>query len=135
MSVAYYEGFGLDRPCLYQDISQVDKTQFTHIHFAFGTLAADYSISMGNLLSTNEFLEFTQLTGIKRVLSFGGWAFSTDPATYNIFRTGVTAANRLAMAKSIANFIIKYNLDGVDIDWEYPGVSIPIFHPGRRPAR
>jgi len=57
-------------------------------------------------------------------LSFGGWSFSTDPSTYNIFRSGVaTAANQVAMAENIANFIFQYNLDGVDFDWEYPAVS------------
>ena len=123
ISLAYYEGFGMDRPCLYQDVRQIDTTQFTHLHFAFGALDANYSVSMGDALSTYEFNAFTQLTGVQRVVSFGGWAFSTDPSTYDIFRTGVTAANRLAMATSIADFINLYDLDGVDIDWEYPGVS------------
>lgn len=57
-------------------------------------------------------------------MSFGGWDFSTNPDTYNIFCQGVTDANRETMATNIANFIIDNNLDGVDIDWEYPGVSI-----------
>ena len=51
--------------------------------------------------------------------------YSTDPSTYSIFRNGVTAANRMKMARNIANFIIQNNLDGVDIDWEYPGVRTP----------
>jgi GH18 family chitinase len=58
---------------------------------------------------------------VKKILSFGGWDFSTMPATYMIFREGVTPANRLKMATSIADFIKKHNLNGVDIDWEYPG--------------
>ena len=40
-----------------------------------------------------------------------------------IFRDGVTSANAETMATNMANFIIKNNLDGIDIDWEYPGVS------------
>jgi hypothetical protein len=123
INLAYYEGYGLARPCLNQDVRQIDTTKFSHLHFAFGVLSADYSVSTGDDLSTYEFDAFTQLTGVKKVLSFGGWAFSTDPTTYNIFRTGVTSANRLTMATNIANFINQHNLDGVDIDWEYPGVS------------
>lgn len=101
-------------------------------------LSSNYSVSVGDGLSTYEFNAFKGLTGVKRVLSFGGWAFSTDPSTYSIFRDGVTSANRLAMATSIANFITENDLDGVDIDWEYPGVGNPLSPyplPMRRAAR
>jgi GH18 family chitinase len=70
-----------------------------------------------------EFREFMDLTGVNKILSFGGWDFSTNPDTYMIFRQGVTEENRLTMATNIANFINSNNLDGVDLDWEYPGVS------------
>ncbi|KAH8649335.1 hypothetical protein BX600DRAFT_388677 [Xylariales sp. PMI_506] len=121
ISLAYFEGYGMDRSCLYQDARQIDTSKFTHLHFAFGVLSADYEVSTGDVLSTYEFNAFKGLTNVHRVLSFGGWAFSTDPATYTIFREGVTAANRLTMATNIANFIKDNDLDGVDIDWEYPG--------------
>jgi hypothetical protein len=122
MRVGYFQGYGLSRACLNQDARQIDTQKFTHIHFAFGLLSQDYTISTGDAMSTYEFNAFKTLTGVKRILAFGGWAFSTEPATYNIFRQGVTAANRLKMATNIANFIKENNLDGVDIDWEYPGV-------------
>jgi GH18 family chitinase len=93
---------------------------YTHIHFAFGTLTTDYEVETGDLLSTYQFSAFKSLEGVKRILSFGGWDFSTFPATYSIFRNGVTSANRLKIATSIANFIKRHDLDGVDIDWEYP---------------
>jgi GH18 family chitinase len=40
-----------------------------------------------------------------------------------IFRDDVTSANAKTMATNMANYIIENNLDGIDIDWEYPGVS------------
>ncbi|KAK1145466.1 hypothetical protein N8T08_004341 [Aspergillus melleus] len=53
------------------------------------------------------------------------------PAAYQIFRKGVTAASRLTMATKIADFIKEHDLDGVDIDWEYPGApDIPGIEPG-----
>ncbi|KAL4869541.1 glycoside hydrolase superfamily [Aspergillus spectabilis] len=59
-------------------------------------------------------------TGIKRILSFGRWAFSVERPTYTIFREGVTAANRLAFANNVVAFINEHELEGVDFDWEYP---------------
>ena len=73
------------------------------------------------------------LRGVKRILSFGGWDFSALPATYSIFREGVKPANRLKMASKIAAFIVEHDLDGVDIDWEYPGApDIPDIPPAEK---
>ncbi|KAK3956166.1 hypothetical protein QBC32DRAFT_251260 [Pseudoneurospora amorphoporcata] len=130
IKVAYFEGFNLGRDCLFQDASQIDTSQYTHIHFGFATLTPDYEVEVGDVLSSYQFEEFTRIRGAKRILSFGGWDFSTLPATYFIFREGVTAANRLKMATNIANFIKEHDLDGVDIDWEYPGApDIPDIPP------
>ncbi|RAH64784.1 glycoside hydrolase family 18 protein [Aspergillus aculeatinus CBS 121060] len=120
-SIAYYEGYNLQRPCLYQDVSQIDTSVYTHIYFSFGVLSSSYVVQIPDKTTLFEFTRFTQIQGAKRILSIGGWAFSTDPSTYMIFREGVTAANRLTMATNIANFIKEYDLDGVNIDWEYPG--------------
>jgi hypothetical protein len=122
IKIAYFEGYGVNRECLFQDASQIDTSQYTHIHFAFGTLTTGYEVETVNVLTTHQFGEFKRIKGAKRILSFGGWDFSTFPATYAIFRNGVTSANRFKMATNVANFIKKHDLDGVDIDWEYPGV-------------
>ncbi|KAL4987616.1 glycoside hydrolase superfamily [Aspergillus falconensis] len=62
----------------------------------------------------------------------GGWTFSTEPATYMVFRNGVQPANRETMAKKIADFVLEHDLDGIDIDWEYPGApDIPNIPPGK----
>jgi hypothetical protein len=156
--IGYFEGYGMTRSCDLVDIRTIDLTKYTHIHFAFATVDADtFDVNMGPTI--NQFYYFKQLTGVKKILSFGGWTFSTEyvafelslslsqfcqtlyifhyiaesclehetnvvhshsPATYGIFRTGVTGASRLVMAQNIANFVIGNNLDGVDIDWEYP---------------
>ncbi|KAK4170680.1 hypothetical protein QBC36DRAFT_341460, partial [Triangularia setosa] len=132
IKLAYFQGYSLSRPCLYQDPSQIDTSKYTHLHFAFGTLTPDYEVEVGDILAQYQFREFKRLRNVKRILSFGGWTFSTHPSTYLIFRNGVKPANRVRMATNIANFIIKHGLDGVDIDWEYPGApDLPVFDPGK----
>ncbi|KAK4032856.1 killer toxin subunits alpha/beta [Parachaetomium inaequale] len=121
IKIAYFEGFGLDRDCLFQLPSQIDTSKYSHIHFAFATLTPTYEVSVGNVFSSYQFRKFKEISGPKRILSFGGWTFSNDASTYAIFGKGVQLANRLTMAKNIANFVKDNNLDGVDIDWEYPG--------------
>lgn len=64
------------------------------------------------------------MKNVKRVLSFGGWAFSTAPTTAPIFRNGVTDAQRKTFADNVVKFISDEGLDGIDFDWEYPGRSI-----------
>ncbi|KXJ89088.1 hypothetical protein Micbo1qcDRAFT_213428 [Microdochium bolleyi] len=119
--IGYFEGYSLGRECLHQDASQVDAQAYTHLHFGFGTMTQSFDVETGDILSTYQFEQFKKVKGPKRILSFGGWDFSTMPSTYMIFRNAVTAANRVQAATKIADFIKKHNLDGVDIDWEYPG--------------
>ncbi|KAL2023348.1 hypothetical protein VTK56DRAFT_3086 [Thermocarpiscus australiensis] len=119
-SLAYFEGFGLGRPCLYEDATQLDPSKYTHLHFAFAGLTEDFQVKFQDSMTEWEFQNFKRIRGPARILSIGGWDFSTSPSTYTIFREGVTSANRLTMAKNIANFVIANGLDGVDIDWEYP---------------
>lgn len=122
-SIAYFEGFNLGgRDCLYQDAVQLDGSKYTHLHFAFGEITTDYKVKFQDDMTEYQFKTFLKVAGPKKILSFGGWDFSASPATYNIFRQGVKPANRLALATNIANFVKGRNLDGVDIDWEYPGV-------------
>jgi hypothetical protein len=43
---------------------------------------------MGNLQPMFE--DFKKLTGVKKIMSFGGWSFSTEADTAPIFRQGVS---------------------------------------------
>ena len=123
MSVGYFEGYNWDRPCLNMEASDIVASSaafpYTHVHFAFANLTEDYEVDIGD--QEVQFQLFLDATGFKKILSFGGWAFSTDPSTYNIFREGVTEANRITLAENIVDFVSANGLDGVDIDWEYPG--------------
>ncbi|KAL1960145.1 hypothetical protein VTO42DRAFT_8688 [Malbranchea cinnamomea] len=102
-------------------VSPIDPKEYTHVHFAFPEITDDYEVDVSQVQA--EFDAFVRLKGIKRILSLGGWSFSTELDSFPIFRKGVTPENRKRFAQNVVNFIKKHKLDGVDFDWEYPGTS------------
>ncbi|KAJ5097138.1 hypothetical protein N7456_007859 [Penicillium angulare] len=122
--VGYFEAFNVDRPCLHMKPSDIDITSFnhySHIQYAFGSITSDFNVDVSAY--PQMFDNFVKLKGIKRILSFGGWTFSTNPDTYQIFRLGVSEAQRATFAKNVVDFANQHNLDGLDFDWEYPGAT------------
>jgi chitinase len=116
--VGYFEGFNTARPCLNQAIDTVSLSGYTHIHMAFAGISTRFALDVSAI--QQQFDAFTTMRGFKKILSVGGWAFCTDPSTYNIFRQAVTSANRDTFASNIVSFMNAYQLDGIDLDWEYP---------------
>ncbi|KAJ8069027.1 hypothetical protein OCU04_002702 [Sclerotinia nivalis] len=119
INVGFFEGFNTDRPCLNEPLSSLDLSSYTHIHMSFGVITTDYDIDISAIQSS--FDEFISMTGFKKIISVGGWAFCTDPSTYMLFREAVNEANRDTFAENIVAFLAKYDLDGINLDWEYPG--------------
>ncbi|POR31800.1 Chitinase [Tolypocladium paradoxum] len=133
IKLGYFEAFNLRRECLNMDIRQIDPS-YTHLHFAFGVLTDDFQVRLEDEYAKYEFEQFKKLRGPKRVLSFGGWTFSAERPYYTIFRNGMKPENRDKLASNIANFVNDNRLDGVDIDWEYPGApDIPGIPPPDNP--
>lgn len=97
--------------------ADINTTKYTHIHFSFGAIdAGTYAVNVSGV--DDSFEQFVQLQGVKRILSFGGWAFSTNQATYSIFREAVSPSNYETFATNVVNFAVQNSLDGVDFDWE-----------------
>jgi len=118
ITVGYFEAWNYDRPCLRMDVTQIDENKYSHTHFSFGDITPSFEVSMKPV--QKQFDRFLTLKKTKKIVAFGGWAASTSPTTFDIFRQGVNPANREKLAQNIANFAIQYKLDGIDIDWEYP---------------
>lgn len=122
ISVGYFQGYNVGRPCLNMDASKLAaKTEFTHMHFAFAGLTTSYAVTLQSGV-TDQFNKFVAMKGPwKKIISLGGWADSTDAATFERYRYAMKAANREKFASSVLAFLNQYKLDGVDFDWEYPG--------------
>ncbi|KAH7317126.1 hypothetical protein B0I35DRAFT_461621 [Stachybotrys elegans] len=129
MRIGYFEAWNLNRPCLHMRAYQINTNYYTHVHFAFGNITEEYDVEVSGLQDAYD--DFKALTNVRRIMSFGGWSFSTDHDTAPIFREGVTPEQRQLFADNVVSFIESEGLDGVDFDWEYPGApDIPGIPPG-----
>ncbi|KAL1614507.1 hypothetical protein SLS54_009680 [Diplodia seriata] len=119
ISIGYYESWNFDRRCLNMRADSVDTSKYTHYHWAFAAIdPTTFEVSIND--TYNQWSRFTGLTGIKRIVSLGGYAFSTSPSTAPIFRLATHPTNASLFASNIAAFLATHALDGIDIDWEYP---------------
>lgn len=99
---------------------EVDARKLTRINYAFasvrdGRIATDFPTDAENL---------TRLTSLKRenpslkvLISVGGWLGSG-----NFSDMALTQRSRSVFIHSAVAFLSRYQLDGLDIDWEYPGL-------------
>src|SRR5688572_9582695 len=134
--VGYYAGWKWYKRNKLVNPRTIDYSRYTIINYAFfkplsngevieGDPWADKNILLGNSFLKNGVETFdtsgslvtqAHLNGVKVVGSIGGWTWSS------VF-PGIAAdgIKRRKFAESCVALIKKYDLDGIDIDWEYPG--------------
>ncbi len=100
------------------NVNSIQYGKLTHINYAFalpnanGTLQAiDQPSKLSSLVSLGH------ANNVKVSIAIGGWNDGNDSAFESL--AGNTSA-RTAFVNNVINFVNQYNLDGVDIDWEYP---------------
>jgi GH18 family chitinase len=104
--VGYFEAWNVaERACLHMDISQFNSSAYSHVHFAFATITADFKVNVSGVRDQFDKLKAADLKGVRKILSFGGWSFSTSHDSYPIFRNSVTAANRRTFAANVVDFL------------------------------
>jgi chitinase len=102
------------------DQLSIDANKLTHINYAF----VDVQDSMAWLTNLEtDTVNFRILNKLKEVnpdlkilISIGGWSWSG-----NFSDAVLTPDSRYKFAKTSVDIVADYDLDGVDIDWEYPG--------------
>lgn len=94
--------------------------QITHINYAFANIK-DGMVVEGNPSDTETFKKLNKLKEVnehlKVLISVGGWGWSGG------FSDAVlTSASRQLFANSAVDFMLRHKIDGIDLDWEYPGL-------------
>jgi chitinase len=99
---------------------QVDAKYMTRINYAFSNIQGGRMV----LGAPADAQNFEQLTALRNtsprltvLVSVGGWLWST-----NFSDMVLTAESRRVFEDSVMEFLAQYDLDGLDIDWEYPGL-------------
>lgn len=104
------------------DLSHIQPKKLTHINYAFVNVKdnraflqreATDTVNLNNLNKLKE-----QNPDLKILISIGGWSWSE-----NFSDAALSDTARKSFATSAVAIIEKYKIDGIDIDWEYPGIS------------
>lgn len=99
----------------------VDK--LTHICYAFGNVHEDGSVHVENDSDARNLDGLCALRArnpqLRVLLSLGGWNWSKY-----FSNAALTVGSRKRFVDSAVDIVTQHKLDGLDIDWEYPG------HPG-----
>jgi chitinase len=100
---------------------EIDAKKLTRVNYAFANIAQGRMVEGAPADAVN----LAALTALKKdnphltvLVSVGGWTWSggfSDAA--------LTPASRSVFIDSVEAFITRYHLDGLDVDWEYPGMS------------
>ena len=94
-----------------------DPFVMTHINYAFGGVGSDGKSVYAD--GTSRMQQLVRLKNrnpnLKVLLSIGGWGRG------NFSPMAQDETKRKAFAQACRAFCNQYNLDGIDIDWEFPG--------------
>ncbi|MBL0343248.1 MAG: hypothetical protein IPP71_21735 [Bacteroidetes bacterium] len=134
--VGYYAGWKWYKRNKLVNPETIDYSKYTIINYAFfkpledgtvieGDAWADKNILLGveskkagsalNEIKSSLVYQ-AHLNDVKVIASVGGWTYSS------VFpQIAADPAKRKQFAVSCIQLLKKYNLDGIDIDWEYPG--------------
>lgn len=104
----------------YKGLEGIPAETIDVINYCFARITKNGTVSLGDLIKIDTVVE-ARKQGIRVMYSVG--AYGTDESTgcHNISRAASTPEGRAKLIGSIIDSIKKYHLDGVDIDWEYPG--------------
>lgn len=117
--MAYSSELPFDDP-----VENIQFNKLTHIIYAFLIPRAD-----GTLLPIEKPERLKALVkeahgkDVKVCIAVGGWSYENIPLAPNFEALAATEETRRKLAESVLEVVDHYNLDGVELDWEYPAIG------------
>ncbi|MBR2891999.1 MAG: InlB B-repeat-containing protein [Bacilli bacterium] len=104
----------------YKGFTETAKNTLEVVNLSFGRVTDESTVSLEDVQKYLFTINQIRKSGVRVVLSIGG----ADSSSLTKFsNTAATTETRLKFARSILEILETYHLDGVDIDWEYPGYN------------
>ncbi|MFO6425192.1 glycosyl hydrolase family 18 protein [Motilimonas sp. KMU-193] len=98
--------------------AEVQYDKLTHINYSFLLPNADGSLKPIDAPQTLiDLVSRAHAENVKVGIAIGGWNGGNDSAFETLAANPVSRAN---FVNNVMAFVEQYNLDGVDMDWEYP---------------
>jgi len=105
------------------NIYAIGVEKLTHVNYAFATVTPDGNVVLRNPDAPGNLAQLQALKArspaLKVIISIGGWGAD------NFSDAALTDASREKFAASALDMLKRYALDGIDLDWEYPGQPGP----------
>lgn len=99
------------------NVSDIQFSKLTHVNYAFLIPNSDGSVqTIDNVSKMQSLVSAAHAAGVKVEVSVGGWG--GGDGFHGIV---ASSANRTNFVNTMVSYCNRYGLDGVDIDWEYPG--------------
>ncbi|BCS04193.1 glycoside hydrolase family 18 protein [Aspergillus luchuensis] len=127
--VGYYETWSTRRRCKQFWPEQIPLGVYTHINVAFAVIDPDTFEVRPSLTADIElFKRVARLKqedpDLKVYIAIGGWSYNDPGPTATTFSDlAASTSNQNKFFNSLTKFMSTYDLDGVDIDWEYPAAD------------
>lgn len=106
------------------NIDAIDFSLLTHINYSFLIPRANGTTRpFGAPNHLRKVVAQAQKHDVKVLIAVGGWGWDKEFETL-----AADPAIRAKLAKRVAEFCASYQLDGIDIDWEYPNAGASAAH-------
>jgi GH18 family chitinase len=105
------------------DTSNIQFQYLTHINYSFAIPAKDsgYLQPIRDTQRLKGLVQKSHANNVEVFLSIGGWGIGDGGGNDSRFhRLAESAEQRNNFVKSTMQVVREFNLDGVDMDWEYP---------------
>ena len=113
------DGYVIVGYATYWDSTMPDPSLLTHINYSFAHIKNDFESL--DIKTESRLIQIAALKkknpNLKVVLSIGGWEAG------NFSEMAADDNHRKNFCKNCRTAVNKYNLDGIDLDWEYPTSS------------
>ncbi|WP_199513779.1 glycosyl hydrolase family 18 protein [Nucisporomicrobium flavum] len=99
-------------------VTSIQYSKLTHINYAFALPNANGTLQpIENTSKLSQLVSLGHQNNVKVSLAIGGWNDGNDSGFEAM---AGSASTRTTFVNTVMGVVGQYNLDGIDIDWEYP---------------